>query len=181
MDELNDDSPLTIDDLPEDLRAIHAQIIAEFKQLPTSLPFDQLLDICVAVIHRHFDLYSANIYLLEDSGEWITLRAASQDAIKIVISRGHKLRANGDSLVGRAIQIGQGVLAFAEEKPSHPFPSSPLPPVVSELFVPLRTKTKNILGILAIQSTEYYAFSKMDLFCYQSIADHFANILSPSQ
>lgn len=159
------------------------KVVTEIHQLANSLlNSEQFIQKVVSIVHNHFNLYSANLFLVEDSRKWAILRASTGELSQKALERGHKLAIDGPSLVGQVIRSGKGMIALdiANEEQDRRFWSAILPLTHSELAVPIGRATPGVIGVLDVQSSEYNAFDVAEMIVFQSIADEIASILESS-
>lgn len=168
-----------MDKIGNDLSDTVRKTVAKIHQSANnSLSFEQFIKKVVLIIHNHFNLYSTNLFFLEDSGKWAVLYAGTGGTCQIALERGHKLAVDGQSMVGKVIRTGTIMVSLdVEEERDKRFWSAVPPPVHSELVVPLKTMTPSIIGVLDVQSSEYNAFGDAEISNFQSIADEITNTI----
>jgi GAF domain-containing protein len=159
-------------------RARYLEATAEVARDATSvLDLQNLLARIVGLVSERFGFYHVSIFLLDPSGEWTELRAASSEGGQRMMAGGYRLRVGEGSIVSDV--VGQGepriVLEMGE---SAVFLDNPdLPETRSEMALPLRTRGE-IIGALDVQSTEPQAFSDEDVAVLQTLADQVAVAIS---
>jgi GAF domain-containing protein len=162
---------------------------------------DRLMDETVHFISDRFGFYHAGIFLVDETGEYAVLRAASSEGGQQMIARGRKLRVGQIGFVGSVAGTGQPRVAlnvasrieappdsifskrgFAQGSSSHQaisaedtasFSVPELPLTRSEMALPLKAHDR-VIGVLDIHSTQAAAFSEEDQAVLQILADQVA-------
>ena len=137
----------------------------------------QMLTRAAAVIREQFGFYHTGVYLINSSGEWAELRAASGQGGQQLIARGHRMRVGEEGMVGYVAQRGEYRLARDVSQDKQYRPLAELPDTRSELVLPLRVRDE-IIGALDVQSTEAQAYNDQDIQTLQSLADQVAVAIS---
>ena len=137
----------------------------------------QLLTRAVAVISEQFGFYHTGVYLINSSGEWAELRAASGQGGQQLIAQGHRLRVGAEGMVGYVAQRGEYRLALDVRQDTKYRPFAELPDTRSELVLPLRVHDE-IIGVLDVQSAEARAYNDQDIQTLQALADQVALAIS---
>jgi GAF domain-containing protein len=134
---------------------------------------DQLLQRAVELIHNHFGYFHVALYLVDDQGEWIVLRAVAGEVARLMKQTVQKLQIGTDTALGYVVTSGKPRLMFdvatlerieSAEQPERdasissaghsPHPSGTLlPGARSGLVLPLKVGTQTI-GALDLQSVE---------------------------
>jgi len=128
-----------------------------------------LLNEAVELIRERFNLYYAQVYLLDDARHRLILKAGTGEAGAELLRRQHALVVGPDSLNGRAASTGLPVLV-ADTASAPDFKPNPLlPETRSEASIPL-TMGDRVLGVLDLQSSEPGAFTFENLAAYQTLA-----------
>ncbi len=121
------------------------------------------------MIRSRFNLYYTQVYLLDPSGQTITLRAGTGSAGKQLLQRGHHLLVSSSSLNGRAVAEKNPVIVADTEK-SDTFLANPLlPKTRSEMAIPLLIGDK-VLGVLDMQSEFANALNEDNVAAFQVLA-----------
>jgi nitrate/nitrite-specific signal transduction histidine kinase len=151
-------------------RALQLETSAHVSREVTSiLNIDDLLSGVVGLIRDAFGFYHVHIFLLNEEGTRLLLRASSAAADKQVPS----LSVTGQSLNSRAAQTNEPVLVNDVAADTRFLWDVRLSDVRSELVVPLRTGER-VLGTLDVQSSGVNAFTPDDLVVVQSLGDQIA-------
>ncbi len=133
----------------------------------------RLLDRVVSLVSIRFGFYHAGIFLIDESGEWAVLRAASSEGGRRMLARGHRLRVGVQGMVGYV--TGQGVVRVASDVEADQvhWVNPDLAETRAEMVAPLRVGAE-VIGALDVQSTQAGAFSDQDVEVMQTLADQVA-------
>jgi PAS domain S-box-containing protein len=144
-------------------RAAELEAVAEVSILiSTILDTSILLYTVVDLVKERFDLYHADIYLLNRAGDALDLAAGAGEAGRQMVAQGwHIPLAQEPSLVARAARTRQGVIVNDTGRESGFFQNPLLPRTRSELAVPVIVGQK-FLGVLDVQSDEVDHFTLED-------------------
>lgn len=137
----------------------------------------QLLDRTVQLVSDHFDIYHVGIFLLDPSGKWAVLQAASSEGGQRMLARGHRLLVGEEGIVGHVTGRGEPRIALDVGEDAVFFDNPDLPYTCSELALPLRVRGE-IIGALDVQSIERAGFSDEDVAVLQILADQVAMAIS---
>ncbi len=133
---------------------------------------DRLLAETVRLISEHFDYYHAGIFLVDESGKYAVLQAASSEGGRRMLARGHKL-AVGYGIVGAVAETREARIALDVGEDLVFFDNPDLPKTRSEIGLPLKVRD-HLIGVLDVQSTQAAAFSDDDIVVLQTMADQVA-------
>lgn len=132
-----------------------------------------LLERVVQLVSDRLGSAHAGLFLVDSTGEWAELVAASSKGGRRMLARGHRLRVGVQGLVGYAASSGQPRVAL-DVGSDVLFADNPdLPDTRSELALPLRVGGR-VIGVLDVQSPQAGAFSDQDVSGLQSLADQVA-------
>lgn len=134
---------------------------------------DILLRDVVALIQECFGFYYVGLYLLDDEREWLILQAGTGDAGRVLLSRGHRVPAAEDSVMGRCVANARSRIVVRSETDVVRSAVPELLDVRSETILPLRSRGK-VLGALSVQSDREDVFTDDVAALLQSMADHIA-------
>lgn len=163
-------------------RALELQTVAEISTaVASNLEAPQLLQDVVEFTRDRFGLYHAHIYLLDETGENLTLVAGSGEVGAKMVAEGRSISVNSErSLVARAARMRQGVIAndimVDSGFLSHPL----LPNTRAEMAVPLIAGNK-VIGVLDVQSEETGHFTTQDINIQSTLASQVATTLQNAQ
>ncbi len=138
---------------------------------------DELSRRMVELVCQRFNLYYVGLFLIDESGEWAELTAATGEAGQQLIANQHRLDIfSNSSMVGWAIANRQPRIALDVGEEAVRFNNPVLPETRSELALPLITRG-NVIGALSVQSSREADFSKEDIVAFQTMADQLANAI----
>ncbi|MBN1659549.1 MAG: GAF domain-containing protein [Anaerolineae bacterium] len=153
----------------------------------SELELDGLMRSVAISISRQFGFYHTGIFLLDDTGEWAELKAASSEGGQRMLARGYRLRVGQEGLVGHVAGYGEprialdtaatATVAAGAGEDAVFFDNPDLPQTRSEAALPLRARGR-VLGVLDVQSTEPEAFTPEDLTVLQTLADQVATAIN---
>lgn len=134
---------------------------------------DQLFSLVVRIVSRQLGFYHTGLFLIDPTGEWALLRAASSEGGQRMLARNHRLRIGEQGTVGfvadrRIYRIALDVGADAVF-----FNNADLPETRSEIALPLLLRNE-LIGVLDVQSTEPEAFDDEGVATLQILADQVA-------
>jgi sensor domain CHASE-containing protein/GAF domain-containing protein len=159
-------------------RARYLEATAKVAQDAASvLNLSELLMRVVDLISERFGFYYAGIFLLDPTGEWAVLQAASSEAGQRLLARRYHLRVGQEGIVGYVTNRGEPRIALDVDTDSAFFKDPELPYTRSEVALPLRAGGE-IIGALDVQSQEPGAFSEEDAAVLQTFADQVAMAIS---
>ncbi len=159
-------------------RSHYLEATAEVAREASSvLDLEQLLRRVVAFISKRFEPYQANIFLLDPSGQWAVLRAASGEGGLRLMARDFRLKVAGPGIVAHVIRTGQPYVAPEVSRDPLYLSIEEAADMRSELTLPLRARGE-ILGALTVQSPEPDAFHDQDIAVLQTLADQVALAIS---
>jgi len=140
----------------------------------------ELLTTSVELIRDRFGFYHAGLFLLDETGEWAVLQAATGDAGRELLSRHHRLRVSSKTggagrasdvgIVGHVAGSGEPRIAQDVGADAAHFRNPLLPETRSEMAVPLKTGNQ-VIGVLDVQSRTAQAFDQEDVTVLQILAD----------
>jgi GAF domain-containing protein len=159
-------------------RTRYLELTAQVAQEAASvLELEALLDLAVTSISERFEVYRMGIFLIDPTGEWVMLRAASGEGGQRLLADGFRIKVKGEGIVAHVIRSGVPYVASdVREDPMY----LDVPDVAdtrSEMTLPLRARGE-IIGAMAVQSTELYAFGDEDLAVMQTLAGQVAMAIS---
>ena len=155
-------------------RVAQIQAAADIARLLASVRTpESLLDNTVRLIAERFGFYHVGIFLIDETGEWMELRAASSEGGQRMVERGHRLRVGEEGVVGFVARTGNPRIVLDVDEDPHYVRPEELPLTRSEMALPLRVGGR-VLGVLDIQSTRPNAFSPEDVTTLRIVADQMA-------
>jgi GAF domain-containing protein len=134
---------------------------------------DTLLPNAVELIRSQFNLYYAQIYLVDASGRILTLRAGTGGVGAELLRRGHRLAVGPGSINGMAAGERKAILVEDTASNSIFRPNPLLLETRSELAVPLLVGER-VVGVLDLQSRHPGDLSNENLSVYETLAGQLA-------
>ena len=147
------------------------------REVTSELELTALMNNVVTSISRQFGFYHTSLFLLDTTGEWAELKAASSEGGQRMLARGHRLRVGQEGMVGYVSQRGDSRIALDTGKDRVFFDSPDLSLTRSEAALPLRARGQ-VIGVLDVQSTEAGAFTSEDVAVLQILADQVATAIN---
>ncbi len=144
-------------------RAVELETVAMAGAAVTSfLQLDELLQSVVELTKDSFGLYHAHIYLLDDEGEELILKAGAGEPGRIMVERGHHISIHHEtSIVAQAARHTSTVVVNDVTVSATFLPNPLLPDTKSELAIPLIIGA-TVIGVLDVQSDIVGRFSESD-------------------
>jgi len=170
----------TVEERTRDLarRAHYLEATSDVAQDATSVLDPQnLLSRVVALVSERFGFDHTGIFLLDATGEWAVLTAASSEGGQRMLARGHRLRVGEEGIVGYVAGRGEPRVALDVGADAMFLDNPDFPHTRSEMALPLRVRGE-IIGALDVQSEEPEAFSDEDVAVLQTLADQVATAIS---
>ncbi len=162
-------------------RARYLEATAEVaRDAASELDLDDLLSRVVRLISDRFGFYHSGLFLLDQTGEWAVLRAASSAGGARMLERGHRLKVGQTGTVGYVTAHGEPRVALDVGEDAVFFDNPDLPETRSAMTLPLRARGE-IIGALDVQSMEAQAFTEEDTAVLQVLADQVALAISNAQ
>jgi GAF domain-containing protein len=159
-------------------RASYLEATAEIARAAVSmLDQQELLQRVAVLVSEQFGFYHTGIFLLDTTGEWAELQAASSEGGRRMLARGHRLQVGQEGLVGYVTSRGQPRVALDVGADAVFFDNPDLPDTRSEMALPLQARGE-IIGALDVQSREPRAFTDEDVAVLQTLADQVAIAIS---
>lgn len=150
IDERTADLATRAEELQERALEMEASQRVTFAATERTTPED-LLNLIVNLIRDQFDLYHAQVYLLDESRENAVLRESTGYAGRTLLQRGFSIPMDRTALVTTAIKNNQPVLVSETANDPNWLPNELLPETLSELVVPLAVEGE-VIGALDIQA-----------------------------
>ncbi len=155
-------------------RTTQLQVNAEVSRAITSiLNPQQLTRQVVELITSRFGLYYAAIFIADEDQHYAVLEAATGEAGRLLLERGHRLELTGQSMVAEAMGTRRPRVAQDVDKETMRFANPLLTETRSEAALPLMAGGQAI-GALDVQSTQFDAFDEGTLTVLQALADQVA-------
>jgi len=148
-------------------------IIQLAREIATFQDVNALLSRTADLISERFNFYHTGIFLLDDTGDYVVLQAASSEGGKSMLEQGHRLPVGQQGIVGSVAYENRTRVAMDVDLDPSFFKSPNLPLTRSEAAFPLKIHDK-IIGVLDIQSSSPNAFSPGDIDSLQFLVDQIA-------
>jgi len=132
-----------------------------------------LLMTVARLVTDQFGFYHTGIFLLNETGDHVTLQAASSEGGQRMIERGHFLSVGRQGIVGYVAAQKKPRIALDVGEDAVFFNNPDLPMTRSEVALPLLIRNK-VLGVLDIQSDRPQAFGAEDIDVLQTLSDQIA-------
>ncbi|MCS6870067.1 MAG: GAF domain-containing protein, partial [Anaerolineae bacterium] len=156
-------------------RARELATVAEVSAAATQLlDIDNLLQRAVDLAKERFELYHVHIYLLDDDGVTLRMRAGSGRAGALMKAHGRRISINHPhSIVALAARERRSVTVNDVTVDPNFLPNPLLPETRAELAVPLIVG-EELLGVLDVQSDQVGRFTDEDVLIQTTLADQLA-------
>ena len=143
------------------------------RELTRTRELTAMLNDSVEIIRDRFQLYYAQIYLLDPSGRHLILRAGTGEPGRLLVQRGHRLVLGGGSLNGlAAVRRTPVVVADTDQSELHR-PNPLLPETRFEMVIPL-IAGDDLVGVLDLQSDKVDHFSEDSVASFTALAAQLA-------
>jgi GAF domain-containing protein/HAMP domain-containing protein len=140
----------------------------------------QLLTQAAELIRSRFELYYAQIYLLDEGGQRLVLRAGTGEAGRELLNRNHSLPVDVNSLNGAAAVERREVLV-ADTAANPAFRPNPLlPNTRAELSIPLLIGDR-LLGVLDLQADRHGVLTRSNAGAFDSLTGQLAIAIENAQ
>jgi GAF domain-containing protein len=133
----------------------------------------QLLSEVTYLISERFDFYAVNIFLVDETGQQLSMRAANTETARQAIEKGYHLPIDQPSIVASAARTRLPRLAADVRQDDQYLESEQFPFTRSEAALPLVTGGK-LLGVLDVQSARSAPLTRDDLSVLQTLANQVA-------
>ena len=154
-----------------ELRTQYLEAAADVGRAATSIyRLEELLPQVVNFISQRFGFYQVGIFILDDSGEYAVMQAASSEGGKKMLARKHRLKVGQQGIVGFVSSTGQARIALDVGEDAVHFDNPELPATRSEMALPLFYGGR-LVGALDVQSDAPNAFSEEDISALKVLAD----------
>jgi GAF domain-containing protein len=134
---------------------------------------NSLLSTVARLVTDQFGFYHTGVFLLNESGDRVTLQAASSEGGQRMKERGHSLSVGAQGIVGYVAAHKKPRIALDVGEDAVFFNNPDLPMTRSEVALPLLIRNK-VLGVLDIQSDKPQAFGAEDIDVLQTLSDQIA-------
>ncbi len=156
-------------------RAVEMETVALVgAEASSTLEVENLLWSVVELTKEQFGLYHAHIYLVDQSGQHLVLRAGAGEAGRRMVDAGHRIAVgHGASLVARAARTRETVIVNDVTASPDFLPNPLLPLTRSEMAVAMVVGDQ-LVGVLDVQSDRLQGFTEIDRQVYSALAAQIA-------
>ncbi len=128
----------------------------------TILEVDQLLQVVVDLTKNSFDLYHVHVYLTDEIGQNLALKAGAGNVGRLMTLEGRIIPLTTDSIVARAARERQVIVENDVQKVIDFLPHPLLPKTRAEMAVPMIVGNQ-LIGILDLQAEQSGRFNEEDV------------------
>jgi GAF domain-containing protein len=139
----------------------------------SALDMGELVSQVATSIGNQFGFYHTGIFILDATGEWAELKAASGIRAQQILASEHRLHVGGAGSASYVTSQGEPRVVSDAMTEAMFFRSPDLPDTRSEITLPLRARNRTV-GLLNLHSTQPQAFGREDVAVLQTLADHVA-------
>jgi GAF domain-containing protein/HAMP domain-containing protein len=155
-------------------RVLQLQVASEVAREAASVKeLDSLLNRAVNLIRDRFNLYFVSIFLVDDLGKFVVIRAATGEAGRVFSQRGYRIKIGDVGIISYVSNSGAPRIVNNVETDYVYRKEALLPDTRSEMALPLKVSGK-IIGVLDMQSNQVNAFSEDSISSLQILADQLA-------
>jgi GAF domain-containing protein len=155
-------------------RALQLETTAEVARMAAeNAPPIELVERAVEIIQNRFGYYHAAIFLMDESGTWADLAAATGEAGEQLRGRHHRLAVGSASMIGWVTANRLPRVANDVSGDAFHFKNPLLPETMSEVAIPMMVG-QQMVGALDVQSQQPDAFSEADVRALEVISDELA-------
>ena len=149
------------------------------RRLSTLLDSDQLVSAVVDQIQKELHYYYVQLYLLDDSGENLTVAGGTGEAGQVLYAKKHQVPV-GKGLVGHAAAGNRHILVNDVARIGTWLSNPLLPDTQAELAVPIAAGD-TVLGVLDVQQDRKDVFTDDDVALLESVASSVAIAIQNSR
>ena len=139
----------------------------------TILDVDNLLKTVVDLVKSRFDLYHAHVYLVDETGENLALRAGAGDVGQIMVLEGRTIRFDAESLVSRSARTRKSFIENDVRKIVDFLPHPLLPHTKAEMVIPLIVGGQ-LIGVMDLQADQVGFFTEDAMHVQRTLASQVA-------
>jgi PAS domain S-box-containing protein len=139
----------------------------------TILEVDDLLQSVVDLARSSFGLYHAHIYLANETGKTLALKAGAGNIGRLMSLEGREINIDDESIVARAARTRKGTLENNVRRTMDFLPHPLLPETRAEMALPMVVGSK-LIGVLDLQSDQEDFFTTEDLSVQTTLAAQIA-------
>ena len=156
-------------------RARELEAVAKVSaEASTNIEVNELLISVSNLTKDSFDLYHAQVYLLDEAEKRLVLAAGAGQVGKEMVSKRHRISLDKEnSLVARAARSHKGVISNDVTQEPDFLPNPLLPETRSELAIPMLVGDE-LIGVLDVQATRKNRFTEEDVRIKTTLASQIA-------
>ena len=156
-------------------RAKELQTVAQVStEAAANLDVDSLLWTFTNLTRDNFDLYHAQVFLFDDTGDNLELRAGSGEIGNSMVEAGYSIPlSEANHVVIQSVEQRQSLVAPITDRPPDYQHKDRLPNAQTELAIPMIVHGE-VLGVLNLQSEQMNAFPSADIEIHETLARQIA-------
>jgi len=156
-------------------RAVQMETVGQVsRRISAILDLDRLLHEVVNLIQDQFGYYHVHVFFIEPGAGEVVFRAGAGETGQAIAQQGGmRLKIGQEGIVGWVAEQGEPLLAQNVLQEPRFLYNQLLPDTRAELAVPIKLGDK-VIGVLDVQSEQFYGFDEEDLFTLQTLADQTA-------
>jgi GAF domain-containing protein/HAMP domain-containing protein len=155
-------------------RASELTAVGEISKVVSSeQKIETLLPLIARLVSERFDFQHTGIFLLDETGQFAVLQAASSEGGRRMLEQGYQLGVDKGEIVGDVAKSGSPRIALDVGQDAVLFDHPELPNIRSEMALPLNARGQT-LGVLDVQSDKPGAFTESDANTLSILADQIA-------
>ena len=131
----------------------------------------ELLKQVVDLITKEFGYYYSALYLIDKTGEYCDLVAATGEAGRVLRESKHQIEITNSNIIGKSIRTRRAQISPDKGEKASRSTNPLLPYTRSEISLPLLVGDQ-ILGALDVHSAQEAAFTDQDIETLQNVANH---------
>ncbi|MFQ5611421.1 MAG: GAF domain-containing protein [Anaerolineae bacterium] len=139
-----------------------------------------LLPTITELIRQHFDIYHAQVYLVDGVGKSLVLKASTGEAGQKLLARRHNLPIGPGSIVGQVAAQAKAIVVPDTHSSDIHMSNPDLPETRSELAVPLNVAGR-VIGVLDLQAGRPHTFTEKNLPVFEVLATQLAISIDSAQ
>jgi GAF domain-containing protein len=136
---------------------------------------NRMMDSIVELVSDTFNFYLVSIFLVDDTGEWVEIKAASSQTGKSLVDRNYRLRIGsgwaGEGIVGQVAATGKIHVVRDVSSDDIYVETSELQDTISEIAFPLSTKGI-VTGVFDIQSNRIETFDGFEIQLLKGLVNY---------
>ncbi len=155
-------------------RALQLETVADIsREVSGSLILDDLLHQAVELLRTRMNFYHASVLLLNETGDYVTIREATGEAGAQMKRSGYKIAVGSKSIIGQVTQNKSPLVANETRIDPNYHPNPLLPNTKAEACLPLKVGNR-LIGAIDVQSDRPFVFTDENTKILQILADQLA-------